>query len=186
MVYFCVDESQEFTLAFEKYTEIAGYPKVRLWVSCKDHDDLDIAVHIRKVSKHGKLLDHLNYPCPVPIEEVPSFNTSKCLGPQGFLRASHAITKVEGLSTDQEIFYQHDRRKPIEPGTITKVEITLWPIGMVFEAGEGIMLRIAGHDMIYPETDKIIQSPLEDNENVGVHNVHTGGSYDSALILPFV
>jgi uncharacterized protein len=171
-------------LYFDKHTEIAGYAKVRLWMSCKDHDDLDVAVNIRKISKDGKPLDHLNYPCPVPIEEVPSFNTSKCLGPQGFLRASHGVTKVGALSTEQEIFYQHDRREAIKPGTIVKVEITLWPMGMVFEAGEGLMLRVGGHDMIYPETDKIIQAT--DNENVGVHNIHAGGKYDSVLVLPFI
>jgi uncharacterized protein len=147
---------------------------------------MDIAVNIRKLSSSGKPLDHLNYPVPVPIEEVPSFNTSKCLGPQGFLRASHSVTKVEALSTEQEVFYQHDRREPIEPGKIVKLEITLWPMGMVFEAGEGLTLRVGGHDMIYPETDKIDQAASAGNENVGTHYVHTGGECKSALILPFI
>lgn len=108
-----------FRLYFNQDTEIAGYAKVRLWVSRNDHDDLDVAVHIRKISRNGKPLDHLKYPCPVPTEEVPSFSTSKCLGPQGFVRASHTVTKVEELSTDQEIFYQHGRREPVKPGSIT-------------------------------------------------------------------
>jgi uncharacterized protein len=147
---------------------------------------MDIAVNIRKISPSGTPLDHLNYPVPVPIEQVPCFNTSKCLGPQGFLRASHSVTKVESLSTEQEVFYQHDRREAIEPGKIVKLEITLWPMGMVFEAGEGLMLRVGGHDMIYPETDKIDQAASAGNENVGVHNVHTGGEHRSALTLPFI
>ena len=60
--------------------------------------------------------------------------------------------------------------------SIFPAEITFWPMGMVFAPGEGIMLRVGGHDMIYPETDAIVHSPLEDNENLGKHEVHTGGS----------
>lgn len=119
---------QDFTCYFDRYTEIAGYAKACLWMSCNDHDDPDVAVQIRKISRNGKPLEHLNHPCPVSIEEVPNVNTAKCLGPQGFLRASHSITKVDKLSTEQEIFYQHDCRQPISPGSIVKVEITLWPI----------------------------------------------------------
>jgi hypothetical protein len=57
---------------------------------------------------------------------------------------------------------------------------------MVFEKGEGLMLRVGGDDMIYKETDKIEQAVAGDNENVGVHHVHTGGRYDSVLVLPFI
>ena len=135
-------------------------------MSCNDHDDLDVAVQLRKISYTGEFLEHLNYPCPV-------------------LRASHRISKVEALSTDQEIFYRHDRAEKILPGTIILLGITLWPIGMVFAPGEGIVLRVAGHDMCYPETD-IIPPASAWNENVGKHILHSGGRYDSHLILPFI
>ncbi|KAH9203739.1 Alpha/Beta hydrolase protein [Leptodontidium sp. 2 PMI_412] len=180
-MYACSD----FTYYFDKYTEIAGYAKASLWMSCKDHDDLDVGVQVRKISKNGKPLDSLNYPCPVPIDEVPNVNTAKCLGPQGFLRASHSITKVDELSTEQEIFYQHDRRQPITPGSVVKVEITLWPMGMAFEAGEGFMLRVSGHDMNFPETSRI-KAASANNENVGTHEIHTGGKYQSYVVLPFI
>jgi hypothetical protein len=154
-------------------------------VSCKDKDDLDIALQIRKVSRDGKPLEHLNYPCPVPCEQVPDVNTAKCLGPQGFLRASHRITKDPERSTDQEVFYRHDKRESIPPGSIVELEITLWPIGMVFAPGEGLMLRVSGHDMCYPETETIGMEPVS-NENIGEHVIHTGGKYESSLILPFI
>ena len=60
---------------------------------------MDIAVQIRKISSSGTPLAHLNYPCPVPISSVPNVNTAKTLGPQGFLRASHAVTRDETLNT---------------------------------------------------------------------------------------
>ncbi|KAL2843693.1 Alpha/Beta hydrolase protein [Aspergillus pseudoustus] len=178
-------DSSDFSLQFKKRTELAGYPMVNLWMSCEDKDDLDVAVQIRKISSDGKLLEHLNYPCPVPIDKVPNVNTAKCLGPQGFLRASHGVSRVDNLSTEQEIFYKHDRREAIPQGSVVKVQITLWPIGMVFAPGEGIVLRVAGHDMCYPETDKI-GTAAGNNENVGNHVIHAGGKYSSFVSLPFI
>ncbi|KAJ5370219.1 uncharacterized protein N7496_006311 [Penicillium cataractarum] len=180
-----MEATSDFIFYFHDYTELAGYAKAELWMSCKEHDDFDVAVQIRKISKDGNPLEHLNYPCPVEIEKVPNVNTAKALGPQGFLRASHSCTKVEELSTQQEVFYQHDRREPVRPGSVAKLEITFWPMGMIFAPGEGIMLRVSGHDMCYPETDKIPPASIN-NENVGNHVVHTGGDHDSKLILPFI
>ncbi|PYH94763.1 alpha/beta-hydrolase [Aspergillus ellipticus CBS 707.79] len=176
------EASSNFTLHFPTPTELAGYARVRLWVSTPDHTDMDIVVQIRKISRDGALLEHLNYPCPVPLEEVPNVNTVKTLGPQGFLRASHAVSKDEAASTDQEIVYRHDRSEPIPPGTIVPVDITLWPMGMMFAEGEGVMLRVSGRDMCYPET--AIVSP--DKNGWGTHEVHCGGETGSFLVLPVV
>jgi hypothetical protein len=153
-------------------------------MSCAQHDDMDVVVQIRKISASGQLLEHLNYPCPVPVEEVPNVNVAKTLGPQGFLRASHSISLAPG-GTENEVFYTHDKREPIEPGTVVKLDITLWPMGMVFAAGEGIMLRIAGHDMCHPETELVRVKEAVD-ENVGDHVIHTGAQYDSYLIIPVI
>ncbi|UKZ67873.1 uncharacterized protein TrAtP1_009033 [Trichoderma atroviride] len=178
-------DSSNFIVHFKQPTEIAGYAKVKLWISCKEHDDLDVAVQLRKISADGRLLEHLNYPCPLPVSEVRNDNIAKCLGPQGFLRASHRVTKDDKLSTAQEVVYKHDKREPIPLGEVVNLEITLWPMGMVFASGESIMLRVAGYDMCYPDTDRV--KPAHDNnENVGHHTIHTGGKYDSQLILPFI
>ncbi|KAJ9637616.1 hypothetical protein H2204_004765 [Knufia peltigerae] len=177
----------DFIMRFDKYTEVAGYSKVHLWMSCAEKDDMDVGVMIRKIDSAGKLLEHLNYPCPVPTEQVPNVNVAKTLGPQGFLRASHRISRDDSRSRGdgQELFYTHDRREPIKPGTIVELQITLWPIGMVFAPGEGIVLSVSGHDMIYPEVDFLrLQEP--DDENVGTHNIHTGGQHESRLILPII
>lgn len=58
-------------------------------------------------------------------------------------------------------------------------------MGMVFAPGEGLILRVAWHDMGYPETDQI-KAALTNNENVGIHEIHTGGKYDSYVVLPFI
>ncbi|KAJ4148103.1 hypothetical protein LMH87_002590 [Akanthomyces muscarius] len=184
-----------FTAFFDVATELAGYPKAVLHMSCADHDDMDVVVQVRKIDASGRQLVHLNYPCPVPLHKVPNVNVTKTLGPQGFLRASHHVTKgddpggsassTDDLSTETDIFYSHRTREPIPPGKVIRLEIPLWPIGMTFEAGEGIALNVSGHDMCLPETDKCRLTEPED-ENVGTHRLHTGGGFDSCLIVPVI
>lgn len=176
-------QSKDFFLKFDKHTELAGYSKVKLFLSCAEHDDMDVVVQIRKIDSEGRMLQHLNYPCPVPVEDVPDFNTAKTLGPQGFLRASHAVSLDPESSSDLRPFYTHRVRKPIKPGTVVPLEIPIWPIGMVLAAGEGIALRVAGHDMCLPETEMCRLTKPED-ENVGSHTLHTGGQYESYLTIP--
>jgi uncharacterized protein len=150
-----------------------------------DHDEMDVAVQIRKIDCTGKPLQHLNYSCPVPVEEVPDFNTAKTLGPQGFLRASHRVSLDREASSKTDIVYTHRNREPIPPGTKVRLEIPIWPIGMVFAAGEGIMLRVSGHDMCLPETELCRLQEPEDS-NIGRHNVFSGGQYDSSLTIPVI
>lgn len=172
---------------FNEYTEIAGYAKVRLWMSCEQRDDMDVVVQLRKIDSCGQLLEGVNFPCPVPESEVPTAETSKLFGPQGFLRASSSVSRDQTRSSSdgQEVFYRHDREEKISPGTIVLLEITLWPMGMVFAANEGILLRVAEHFLSAPANE--VMKPQEpDDENVGQHYIHTGGGYDSCLILPVV
>jgi uncharacterized protein len=56
---------------------------------------------------------------------------------------------------------------------------------MVFAPGEGIMLRVAGHDLCLPEAEPMRVLVPED-ENVGTHTIHTGGDFDSSLTMPFI
>lgn len=57
----------EFVLKFDKATSLVGHSKAELWMSCKDKDDMDVYVSIRKLSKTGEVLEHVN----VPWEALP-------------------------------------------------------------------------------------------------------------------
>ncbi|KAF5227388.1 hypothetical protein FOXYS1_16092, partial [Fusarium oxysporum] len=76
-------EPVEFTHVFDEPTFLIGYPKVKLWVSSDEHDDLDIYTSLRKVSADGKVLEHVNIPwdrIPEGVnshEEVPNTNVIK-------------------------------------------------------------------------------------------------------------
>ena len=106
---------------------------------------------------------------------------------RGFLRASSLPSRDETRSSPdgQEVFYRHDCKQKVSPGTIVPLEITLWPMGMVFAENEGIMLRVAGH-FLSPPTSEMMRTKEPDDENVGQHHIYTGRKYDSCLILPIV
>lgn len=148
---------------------------------------MDVVVQLRKVDKSGNMLKGINFPFPVPESEAPEGETIKSYGPQGFLRASLSISRDEARSSldGQQVFYKFDRAEKITPGAIVPLDITFWPMGMVLAEGEGIKLLVAGHVLSEPATAMMkIKEP--DDENVGQHNIHTGGKYDSHLILPIV
>ena len=172
----------DFSFTFDEYTEIAGYPVVKLWISCKEHDYMDVVVQIRKLSREGNPMVHLNYPCSVPEPQVLSTDVSKHLGPEGMLRASHRLSKE---IVDGRPWYRHDKINKITPGDIVSLEIALWPIGMVFDAGEGFLLRVAEHDLRFPGTDQmILETPID--QNVGRHRIHTGKVWDSHAVMPII
>ena len=178
---------QDFVLKFKDYTEVAGYAKIRLWMCCQDKDDMDVVAQLRKVDKDGNLLAGLNFPASVPESEAPEAETSKTYGPQAFLRASSAVSRDESRSSadGQEIFYRHDCEEKIVPGKIVPLDISFWPMGMVFAAGEGIMVRIGGHFLSEPWVEGM-RPEASDNENIGQHHIYTGGKYNSSLTLPIV
>lgn len=179
--------SKDFIFKFEEYTEIAGYAKVRLWMSCNDKDDMDVIVQIRKLSTTGQLLEGINIPSPDPLNDVPHTALSKFLGPEGYLRASSLTSRNNSKSSkdEQEVFYDFEKQQKIPPGTIVPIEITLWPTGMVFAKGEGIMLRVAGHVLAAPV--RAGPGPTEPvDANLGRHFIHTGGKYDSCLTIPVI
>lgn len=110
---------------------------------------------IRKLDSSGSELVNINFPllpadAATKPEDLPDCNVVKHLGMQGKLRLSHrAIDPAR--STPSEPFHPHDRIEPVEPGTIVEMEIGIWPMGTVFEEGEGVRVVIAGYEQILPE-----------------------------------
>ncbi|KAH4237127.1 hypothetical protein HBH68_203270 [Parastagonospora nodorum] len=174
-----------FTTTFPTYTELSGLPWAKLYMSCAAHDDLDVHVQIRKIGINGNLLAHNNFPVPVPIHKLNNSNVAKYEGPAGALRASHMVSQEPKKNEDDYPSYTHRVRESITPGKIVALEVPIWPLGMVFGAGEGIAVIIAGHDCRLPELDGL--EPTEPLDmNVGKHVLHTGGDKASFLMLPFL
>lgn len=185
-------EELQFPIVFEKKSYLVGSAKAVLYMSCPSHNDLDVFVQLRKADKSGKLLQHLNIPItdmqPMGISspaEVSVVNTNVYLGPNGVLRASHRATD-DALSYGNWQVHDHTEAKnqPVSPGEVVKLEIGMWPTGMLFEAGEQLVLKVAGHPLVLAEF-----VPLRGTfqaESKGKHILHVGGSHESHVVVPFV
>jgi hypothetical protein len=55
-------EELSFTYVFLKQTRLIGTSKAVLYMSCPDHDDLDVFVILRKADRHGNILRNANIP----------------------------------------------------------------------------------------------------------------------------
>lgn len=140
----------EFTHTFDKPSRLIGLPKAILHVSCDDRDDFVVFIVLRKKDKNGKDLMHLNFPfkaAPVnSIDEIPEAkqaSTNLHLGSVGVLRASQrAIDHSKDLHP-QFPFHPHTKQEKIPPGTIVRLEIGIWAMGVDFDAGESISVRVS-------------------------------------------
>jgi len=186
-----------FTYTFDKYTEILGPSKVKLFMSTNDKDDMDVYVIIRKLDVNGEALLNLNVPLTMQPHgtthaQVDNLNLYKHNGPAGRLRASkRALGQDPMLSEEQrkqqvptELWLPYDKEEKVTPGTVVELDIPIWPTGIAFEAGESMRLEVNGHDHRLHEWADL--GPLLENLNEGRHTVHTGGEYPSQIVLPLL
>lgn len=186
------DEDPEELLFRFKFTEKArllGSVKVCLYISCKEADDMDIFFQIRKQDESGNILRYHNIPEKdlaangLERKDTPMLNTMIYLGPNGQIRASHRKIDEE-LSTPHWIRHAHLVEEKVEPGTVVKVETSVWPGGIVFEKGESLVLKVAGHPMYLAEF--LSMRGQFKAKNSGYHEVHVGGAQASHVVIPFV
>lgn len=182
------DDPEElcFSYTFEQQSFLVGCARAVLYMSCTDHDDMDVFVQLRKADRQGNILQHINVPLKdlgVQEPEVESINPLKYLGPTGILRASHRSIDANLSWSD---FPEHDYTKSesIIPGQIVKLDIGLWQAGIAFEPGERIVLKISGHNMVLAEFPPLRGTCRTGNK--GKHNVHLGGEQKSHVLIPMV
>lgn len=189
----------------EQPTEITGYMKLHLWVSAPDHDDMDLAVRVEKLSHDGQpLLD------PMGNRVVAT----------GRLRVSMRQLD-EARSTESEPYYTFTTEQKLKPGEIVPAEIEIWPMGLYFNEGEMLqltvgayqpekaaipfgsarisvprdgftympgqpveMITVGGNATQCADPAEVVVSPV--THNAGRHRIYTGGEYDSYLYVPVI
>lgn len=187
-------EELQFHHTFQSPAYLVGSARARLFMSTPDHDDMDVWVQLRKVDRHGTVLQQLTIPSrdsppssnPDADDEVDVLqNPLRYLGPSGALRASYRALDAS-LSTPE--FPEHDytvRRPLADPrGEVVELDIGLWQTGMAFEAGESLLLKVSGHPMTLAEFP--VLRGQEGTENRGRHVVHVGPDVPSALVVPLI
>ncbi|KAF2137085.1 uncharacterized protein K452DRAFT_114106 [Aplosporella prunicola CBS 121167] len=174
----------DFTHTFAAYTELAGYPVAKVCISFANPNVTDVHVQIRKKSRSGTLLASLNFPVPIPERDVPDTNVAKFLGPEGMLRAGCAGTKT---LCNGRVAYALDRAaEPVPVDQVLQLEIPIWPLGMVFEAGEGVVLRVAGRELRLPELEGLERGSGGEEGESARCTLHTGGRWQSWVLLPVI
>ncbi|KAB8210430.1 Alpha/Beta hydrolase protein [Aspergillus parasiticus] len=182
-----------FDYTFPQRSRLIGLPKAILFMSCPDHDDMNVYIILRKLDRNGKALLSLNFPfkaAPVnSIDEIPPKerqSTNLFQGSVGILRASHRAIDSSKSIHPQFPFHPHDREEKIQPGTIVKLEIGIWAMGVDFDEGESISVRVGGQFPSLAEYANFSAPRPEHERNKGKHIIHSGPDHPSSIILPFV
>jgi predicted acyl esterase len=159
------------TAAFEHDTEVTGPVALRLWISSSS-DDADLFAVVRKLGRDGR---EVTFPGPMP-------GGSPIAVAYGWLRASHR--KLDpSRSTPWRPFHSHDELQKLEPGAVVCVDVEIWPTSVVVERGERLVLEVGAKDD--PQSFFQHDDP-RDRIQTGAITIHTGGSFDSRLLLPIV
>ena len=182
------NDSEElcFEHTFDERSYIIGYSKAILYMSCAEHDDMDVFVQLRKADASGNILQNINIPRSdllIQASDVETTNPNKYLGPTGILRASRRKVDLQ-LSRPHWPVHCHSEDEKVTPGEIVKLEIGIWPTGIVFEAGEKLVLKISGHQMTLAEFVPLREAFKTGNK--GRHTVHVGQEYPSHVIVPSI
>ncbi|KAF7891786.1 hypothetical protein EAF00_008088 [Botryotinia globosa] len=183
-----------FEFKFDKYTELSGFSKVRLFMSTPDHNDMDVFVLLRKLDSKGNALEYFNIPFKdlpegTAPEEIPKENIWRYVGPNGRLQASHRTTLPEpGLSSDQRkllsdayVWHPHGKEEKLSKNEIVELQISLWPGGMIFDKDESMALEVSEFCGTRPEFKKLRDTLT--NYNVGHHIIHSSGQYPSSFLV---
>jgi hypothetical protein len=151
--------------------DVVGYMKLRLWVAADGADDMDLFVAIQRFDGAGEFV-------PFPFYAAMDDGNVAL----GWLRASHRELD-EQRTTPWQPWHTHRRELRLERGVPTAVDIEIWPSGTRFEAGDTLRVVIQGSDVNKYERP-LIASLHEDTRNRGEHVIHTGGAFDSHLLVP--
>lgn len=169
------EATARFVHRFERDTELTGYFKLKLWVEADGADDMDLFVAIEKLDPNGALVN---------FYYITRFTFGHAA--HGWLRVSRrALDPVR--STPHQPVHLHLGEARLQPGDIVPVEIEIWPSSTVFRAGEQMRLVVMGSDPFPPSNApgaEISRHP--ETRNQGRHIIHTGGRYDSHLLVPLI
>ncbi|KAF4967725.1 hypothetical protein FSARC_4786 [Fusarium sarcochroum] len=180
------DSSDKLSFSYNSRskTTITGPSTVVINIASPNHNDLDVYTHIYKADANGQILTNLNIPLPEGLSEevIEKATTNRAFrywGPDGWLRASRRHVSPE-LSGKTWKTLSYGRPELVTPSESVRLEIQLWPTGIVFEAGEQLILRVSGEPLGIPALPHLLKP---ENGNKGKHIVQIGGEAGGYLQL---
>lgn len=156
--------------------EITGPAMLRLWVS-SDTEDMDVFIAIRQIGPDGAEISGIG-PRGAPIHMAV-----------GWLRASHRELDAK-RSLPYRPFHTHRKAEPLVPGEPVALDVEIWPTSIVLPPGHHLRLEIAADDKPMREGTNVFgHYDPEDKPAArffGQNTIHTGGEYESYLLLPVI
>jgi hypothetical protein len=175
--------------AIEDDVELTGPISARLFLSSST-TDADVFVTLRVFDPAGRELLFQGAIDPrTPIA-------------QGWLRASHRRIDPQ-LTTEIRPYHAHREIQPLTPQEVYQLDIEVWPSCLVIPAGYRIALTVAGRDFDHGQEGSRLAHFANELRGCGpfIHDdprarpaevfggeatVHTGGTYESYVVLPVV
>lgn len=134
-----------FDYQMQEPSETTGYFMAHLVMSCAEHDEMDVFVQVEKLSsaKYGQAVICIK-PNSAALRGLLKFmhdwgigmggaGMALHWGPDGWLRASHALGKDEMNSKVAEPFYRYKTKTPLKAGEVRALDIQMRPYGMYWE-----------------------------------------------------
>lgn len=195
-------EPFNFTVKFDKETEIAGHPTANLIYSVPKRADgsaprdIDVFVTLRHLDKEGKEIFYTGTAGdPVPLCKGERDAPVRCwisidCRVAGWLRAS--VRAINDKSPRHHDWLPHREYKSTEVSYVEldqtyELLVEIWPTACVIDAGNSIVLEVNTADSqgcgIFEHCN------VEDRNEKdfgGVNRLHVGGEYQSWLKLPVV
>jgi predicted acyl esterase len=148
--------------------EITGPLAASFWVSSSS-EDMDLFLTLRHFDAAGnEVMETGQQGAPVPVAK-------------GWLRVSHRELDP-ARSLPYRPYHKHTRRLFLAPGETVRVDVEIWPTSMVFKQGHRIRLDIQPRDGIGSQGYMHYHADY----NTGTNTIHSGGEYESYLLLPVI
>lgn len=148
--------------------EVTGPLAASFWVSSSS-EDMDLFLTLRNFDADGnEVLETGQQGTPVPVAK-------------GWLRVSHRELD-DKLSLPYRPYHKHARRLYLKEGEIVRVDVEIWPTSMVFKKGHRIRLDVQPRDGFGSQSYMHYHADY----NTGTNTIHSGGQYESYLLLPVI
>ena len=122
--------SARFIFAFDRDTEVTGYMSLRVWLEAQGSDDMDVVVAVEKLDSKGR-----------SIGSASAFPPGGHIATTTMLRVSHRALDPH-RSTPSEPHQSHRIEELLQPGDIVPVEFGLWPMALLYRAGEQLRVTL--------------------------------------------
>lgn len=175
-------ESATFDITFEDDILLVGYHRLKLWVTPEAAPDADLFVTLRKLDQAGNEVKFHGYAAPLAHPVA-----------LGFLRLSHRKPDETRSTRWDPYIEQGGTPEKVTPGEPVECQVPIRPSGTRYRAGDTLRVEISGtflgtetYEVRYPAREPG-QTPLElETVNEGDHTIHTGGEFDTRLLIPEV